>query len=380
MTFRSVRLLAALAGALVALGVAVPDVSAQRIQQGKWRVGDEPEGWTVFVTRDYQVQSEVERERAEAVVSHVEAMMREYHRRFYTRKPLKDFVLKIFADRRGYVDYGGSPGSLAYYSDRGGELVCFDTGSLEGLEGGVDAEALVRLVDRLTEMGMPPEFLEDVEIQGSLGLLARPKLLGVLAHEAWHQYFHFWIVSKVEFPSWLDEGLGDYFYTAQVSEDGREVECGILNPMRFPTIWLAIRNERHVPIRELLRYRQRQYYRNPALCYAQGWSMVYFCYHGGHDRYARIPDTLIRAFKVKHDMDEATDIAFRGIDIDRFEKEWIDFYMAMDFKESLHGMVRDLLGIDVSASPLTTPDPKPAPGGTPPADPPDSPGDPGSSG
>jgi len=334
---------------------------APRIPPGKWRPNGAPEGWQILVAGSYQVQSEVEPVRAAAVIRHVQAMMGEYHSRFYIRKPLKDFVLKIFADRDGYTGYGGSPGSLAYYSGYTKELVCFDTGSLAGNDSTIDNFWFQRLLERLTAIGLPSELAENAEVKLSLGLLARPQLLGVLAHEGWHQYFHFWIVSQVEFPSWLDEGLGDYFYTAQVSEDGKTVTCGLLNPMRFPTIWLAIKNGRHVPIREILRYRQRDYYANASLCYAEGWALVYFCFHSGNPRYEKIPETLIRAFKDNHDMDEATDIAFRRIDLDKFEREWIDFYMAMDFRSTLKGMVKDLLGIEVEAveDPLTTPEPKP---------------------
>jgi hypothetical protein len=35
-----------------------------------------------------------------------------------------------------------------------------------------------------------------------------------LSHEGWHQYFHMYTVSWVAMPSWLDEGVGDYFYMA----------------------------------------------------------------------------------------------------------------------------------------------------------------------
>lgn len=330
---------------------------AQRIKPGKWRVNDEPEGWILAKTTNYQIQSQVPRERALLVGNHLESMMMEYRRRFKSKKPLPEFTLKIFKNAAEYHKYGGPPGSLAYYSDQTDELVCYDTGTLDGRDNFPEPGEGRDLRERLKGLGIPDEELANAELMVAMTRLSTMPLLGVLSHEGWHQYFHFWIVSMVDFPSWLDEGMGDYFSTAVVSKDGKSVKCGEIAPIRFAMIHAAIRQGKHVPIKDLIRFRQADYYKNPGLCYAQGWSLVYFCYHSGNPRYAEIPDKIISVFKDKHKMDLATEIAFKGIDIDEFEEDWKAFFLGMDFKETMIGIARERSGGDLASTPGTTPKP-----------------------
>jgi len=363
MTTSTERIHVSMGGALLALLLALP-ATAQEIRPGKWRINDEPEGFEILKTKLYQVQTQVPEETVLTVVDHVEALMREFHRRFYIRKPIDEFVLKMFESRAEYRGYGGPASALAHYDPTHRELVCFDTGKITGRERGVNRADLDRMRITLTGRGLAQE-IQDPAAKAALPYLSTPFLLGVLGHESWHQYFHFWIGSKVDFPAWLDEGIADYFYTALPSEHGREVRTGILNPMRFPTIYAAIKNDKHVPVAEILRYRRDQYYANASLCYAQGWSIVYFCWHGGNPRYEKIPEKLIRVFKDKHNMDKATDIAFRGIRLDRFEEEWKRFYLSMDFGEELASICEDLLGFDPrELRSGTTPAPRRAGGDT----------------
>ncbi len=357
---------AAFALAVVLMGAVSHDAFAQgRVRPGKWRAGNAADGFKIMKTRTYQVQTQIPQERARLVVDHVEALMSEYHRRFYIRKPIDEFVMKIFENRDGYRGYGGSAGALAHYHPTHRELVCFDTGKLTGREGGINEDDVKRVNIALKSRGLAEE-LEDPVVKAVLPHLSTPMLLGVLGHESWHQYFHFWIGSKVDFPAWLDEGIADYFYTALVSEDRRKVTTGTLNPMRLPTIYAAIKTESYTPIKEMLRYRRNEYYANKSLHYAQGWSMVYFCWHGGNKKYEKIPEKLIRIFKDKHNMDKATDMAFRGIRIEQFEEDWKRYYLSMDLGEALTEIARDLIGFDPAAQ--TAPGTTRTPGATDQAD------------
>ncbi len=351
MTWSRLALAAATSLALLA-GAAL---AGDRVKPGKWRINDEPDGWILDKSKNYQIQSQVPRERARIVANHLESMMMEYRRRFKSRKPLPEFVLKIFSGAENYHAYGGPRGSLAYYTDQTDELVCFDTGTLDGRDVFPEPSEGRDLKDRLKALGVPEEELANVDLLVALTRLSTMPLLGVLSHEGWHQYFHFWIVSKIDFPSWLDEGMGDYFSTARVSPDGKTVKCGEINPIRFAIIHAAIRQGKHVPVKDLIRYRQADYYKNPNLCYAEGWSLVYFCYHSGNERYAEIPDKLISVFKDKHKMDVATDVAFRGIDLDKFEEEWKAFFLGMDFAETMIAIARERSGGDPSSVSGTTP-------------------------
>ncbi|MBI1853752.1 MAG: hypothetical protein HYR85_25735 [Planctomycetes bacterium] len=317
----------------VVLVLSVRAVAGETVKHGKWRIGDEPKTWNLYSTEHYQVQSHIPKERAKIVTDHLERMQIEYAKRFPIRKPLKDMVVKIFANRAEYLAYPSPEGSAAYYSPKDHELVCYDTGFVTGREAPPDIPKDRQLGERLKKLGVPEDEVAGVE--DALLKLSNMSLLGVLSHEGWHQYFHFYIVSEIPFPSWLDEGMGDYFFSAKPAPDGKSMVFGDLMPIRFSVIWGALKTNKFVPVKELIRYRQPDYYENASVCYAEGWSLVYFCYQSGNERYAKIPDTLIHVFKDKHDMDEATNEAFAHIDLAKFEAEWKAFYLNRDFVQTI---------------------------------------------
>ncbi|MFQ5845295.1 MAG: hypothetical protein ACE5JG_09950, partial [Planctomycetota bacterium] len=91
-------------------------------------------------------------------------------------------------------------------------------------------------------------------------------------HEAFHQYIHY-AVGDVAPHSWFNEGHGDYF--AGHNYRSHKFRAA---PFRWRTgiIANAIAQKTYVPLLDFLKYTQGEYYSNPGLCYAQGWSLVYF--------------------------------------------------------------------------------------------------------
>ena len=83
-----------------------------------------------------------------------------------------------------------------------------------------------------------------------------------------------------------------------------------------------MRHNRHVPIKDLLNYTQRQYYANGSICYAEGWSLCQFLLHGGNKKYARIVPRFIKLVENDTNMPVVTKKAFRGADLDKLETEW----------------------------------------------------------
>jgi hypothetical protein len=49
-----------------------------------------------------------------------------------------------------------------------------------------------------------------------------------------------------------------------------------VNPWRVELIQMVITANKTVPWKDIIRYEQKEYYANAAICYAQGWSMIYF--------------------------------------------------------------------------------------------------------
>ena len=106
----------------------------------------------------------------------------------------------------------------------------------------------------------------------------------VLSHEGWHQYFHNYTVSIVSMPSWLDEGVGDYFFTAtrdgQNADGGHGYRLGDINMYRLRVLRRGLAEGSAVDFPTLLDFEQEQYYSNPSVFYAQGWSIVHMLRQG----------------------------------------------------------------------------------------------------
>ncbi|MCB9889619.1 MAG: hypothetical protein H6836_08570 [Planctomycetes bacterium] len=304
--------------ALAQTPAAPSTVNLRKIKRGPWNTkADIPKGWIRHRTQHYEVQSMCGKEKAVRLGNHMEAMFKVYWRRFPPGKPFtKRYTIKLLANRGAFRAYGAPPGAGAYYSPVDREMVCYDTGKwlddqpVEGPKTGKPK----------TDGGGDP--MEEMKRE-----LERYKMdiLGAASHEGWHQYFHWYIVSWVPIPSWINEGMGDYFYTAQPRKvKGRSIpaELGRLNELRLPVVQWAVKNNRHVPIKELLKYSQREYYSNPSICYAEGWALCQFLLHSGNRKYEAALNRFIKLVQDDTNMPAVTKKAFHGIDLDQLEAEW----------------------------------------------------------
>ncbi|MFN3239973.1 MAG: DUF1570 domain-containing protein [Planctomycetota bacterium] len=302
---------------------------ADRIHPGKWTSKSRwAEGWIVHESRHYQIQSQVGKEKAERLAEHMEQMFKLYRKTFppgkdgFIKKPVK-----LFKDRESFQRYSGvGGGTMAYYmSAPNRELVGFDTGvwqdeKKEAPETGKKKTRRERLEELLNK---PMDFL------------------GVMSHEGWHQYFHWYVVSQIQLPSWINEGMGDYFYCAVPPYDAKsrkaKVKLGSLNQERLPTIWAAVKQNQHVPWKQIIRYSQRDYYSRPGLCYAQGWAMCHFLMEHKNKKYRKIIPTFIKLVKDDSNIEDCTERAFKGIDIDEVEAEWKEWVLAQKLPEGFDG-------------------------------------------
>ncbi len=289
-------------------------VPAQEIKKGPWQPRHCPEGWVLHETRNYQVQSQAGLEKGKRLGEHMEAMLKTYKAMFKPDKSVfKQYTIKLFKDRASFIAYGASPGAGAYYSATDREMVCYDTGKWmdeQEAEGPVTGEG-----------GRRPDYRE----------LYAMDILGAAAHEGWHQYFHWYVTSWVQLPSWINEGMGDYFYTAvPKQEKGRKIpaELGRLNLMRLLVVQSAAKQDRLVPLADLLRYTQREYYANASVCYAQGWALCHFLLHGGNKDHAQVIPTFVRLVQNDTNMETVTNRAFKGIDLAQLEKEFVEWVKA----------------------------------------------------
>ncbi|MAG58496.1 MAG: hypothetical protein CMJ83_19585 [Planctomycetes bacterium] len=243
-------------------------------------------GWWYLETKRYMIVTNVPRKKKpfiKTLGTRLEAIRDLYEKDFPTAKPLTAVsIVRVCKDHKTYSDYGGPGGSAGYWYSPAKELVFYK-------EAG----------DKRTPFA-------------------------VLSHEAFHQYIYY-ACGELSPHSWFNEGYGDYYSGAHIS--GSRVLK--VNPFkwRVDTIKKAVRTGTHVPIKDIIRYSQGQYYSNPQVCYAEGWSIVYFLNKGipKVHPWRQILPTYLKVLQETQDRNKAVDAAFEGVDLDAFEKAWAAF-------------------------------------------------------
>ena len=325
--------------ALLLLGTA----RADDVKQGEWNKKDVPKGWTLLETAHYQIQSALDAATTKKLGEHQEAMLKLYEDFMPTRRKLETFVLKVFPNKAAYCKYSGFPpdtGAVAYYNQNDKELVGYDCGFVFGKR---TTPALLKLKPRSGNDITGPEIQQINQLLEDASNAYTFDLVRVLSHEGWHQYFHFFTVSWVPMPSWLDEGIGDYFFMAP-----KDMKDGVLpgydtsriNMHRLRSVRRGLEDGLVTPFETFMDYEQEQYYKNPGLNYAQGWSMVHFLLQNpDKDRAALIP-RLIKDFKDRKDFRKSTDKVFKGQDYAKLDDDWKGWLLRQEVQDPLLTLAR----------------------------------------
>jgi hypothetical protein len=309
-----------------------------QVRPGEWNPRKVPEGWVVAETDHYQVQSQVGASKASRLAEHLMGMLGLYEGFLPTSRKLPTFVLKIFRNRDAYRAYGGD--GIAHYDHVHKELVCYDTGLLLGVS---DIPIEIRVASSAhldldeSEAARLHELFEDISVAYTSDVAA------VLSHEAWHQYFHEYTVSWVTMPSWIDEGVGDWFSTAHRDPETGAYRLGDLNHLRLRDIRRAFQTGEAVSFGALLDFEQPDYYAQPEVFYAQGWAMVAFLMQSEQpDTRELIPD-LIRHFKRSKNFRESTERSFGALDVDldELDAQWSAWVLATEPHDPLRQLARE---------------------------------------
>ncbi|MAG58847.1 MAG: hypothetical protein CMJ83_21370 [Planctomycetes bacterium] len=239
-------------------------------------------GWWYLETPRYMIVTNVkktEKTFIKDIGRRMEAIRDRYEKDFPPASGISAVsIVRVCKDRKSYSDYGGPGGSAGYWYSAAKELVFFREGDTE-------------------------------------------KPFQVLNHEAFHQYI-FYACGSLSPHSWYNEGYGDYYAGADIR--GKRVSRIKKFLWRKDTIKNAVRRGTHVPIKDIIKYSQSQYYSNSALCYAEGWSIVYFLNTAlpKSHRWRKILPTYLEVLQKTKDKNKAVEQAFEGVDLDKFEKAW----------------------------------------------------------
>lgn len=319
----------------------------ERLRPGPWTREKIPDGWVVFNSKNYHVQCECGLEKAKRLADHMEAMNKTYRAMFKPDKGGEKLqTIKLFADESGFHRYGAPEGAAAYYSSSDREMVCYDTGKWMDDAPKVEAPAAPTTGPAPTPGSAEEAAAKRQRIREALERRLKREedrwkmdLLGCAAHEGWHQYFHWYVGSAVELPSWVNEGMGDYFYTAvpkpKKGEKRVPAALGGVFEGRLSIAKMALERGRFVPASQLIRYDQRMYYSNPSICYAEGWSLCQFLLHGGNAKYQKIVPSFIRLVRDDTNIDVVTEKAFKGIDMAQLDKDFTAWVGAQKVEKDL---------------------------------------------
>ena len=167
----------------------------------------------------------------------------------------------------------------------------------------------------------------------------------ILYHEGFHQYMYYLMGRDrgVYVPSWINEGLGDYFFGGEWQKSPRKFTIGI-NDWRVKRIVDAVKENKHVPLDRIIRYQQMQYYADAGLCYAQGWAMNYFLLTSPVARakgWSTLPQRMLENLKTGGNWQRATDKTFQGVDLKAMEEEWKTFVLALPVPKHLQDKKTD---------------------------------------
>jgi hypothetical protein len=210
------------------------------------------------------------------------------------REASRTSVVRVCANREQYMSYGGPQSTSGFWSPGTEELVLFD----------------------------------------DQAVLGRAKTWGTLFHEAFHQYIYYFY-GNIAPHSWYNEGTGDFYSGYEYKN--RRFTLGKPEE-RNGTIKTALREGKFVPLAELVRMTQKEYYGSSKhettvfTHYAQGWSLVYFLRTGkkngarGWDpRWDSILDTYLLALASSRKVEQAVEQAYTGIDFDALQAAWIAY-------------------------------------------------------
>lgn len=313
------------------------------VKEGQWTKHDIPKGWALLETDHYQIQCQIGEANAKQLGAHLESMLKCYADFLPTRRKLEGFILKVFKDKAGYCKYSNLPPdtkAVAFYRQDTKELVGYDCGFVLGKRTtppllALSPAASGRLTDK--DKARLAQLFDTGTNQYTFDLA------NVLSHEGWHEYFHFFMVSIVPMPSWLDEGLGDYFFMAEKDPEAKTAgyRLGDLNLGRFRAVRRAIEDGKTVSFEKLMGFEQDDYYSDPGTFYAQGWSMVQFLMQSKDAERRELIPKLIHDLKDTKNFRKSTEKTFKGIDLVALDKEYVGWLLAQPFSDPILDAVHE---------------------------------------
>lgn len=275
-----------------------------RAHRKKWNNGALCAGWKTYRTRKYHIEYSTDDAFARKLGAELELIRKVYEKAIPTKNKVPMCVVKAFANAEDFYAYSGAYGAAAYWSPRQEEIVCY---KFKGGKVKTDTKEEKEITDKEEAINVT---------------------FKIIYHEGFHQYMHYVMGHErmIYIPSWLNEGLGDYFFGGKVV--GKKFHIG-LNDWRQETIYNAVKEDKHVPLAAIFDYEQRDYYTNAGLCYAEGWAISHWLLNSKNKAYRKFPSLLIDTLRKESDFRKATAACKRALNLDyeKMEEEWKQYVL-----------------------------------------------------
>lgn len=349
---RVARALAAPAAAALLVALLCGTASAQRkppaprgIEEvtrapvGEWTRERVPAGWILIETRTYQLQSRLDAERTSLLGRHLELLFSLYRDLAPAPASTQRLVVKLLADEEEYRAYGKGGSRYGRYDSDSGEVVVWNTRVILGRGEVPSGIKLARDRVHTLTFGQNQSVLHLID---EATLAYTPDLSAVLARYTWRQYLdqRLWPEGGPELPAWLDQGLAEYF--ASANADTRDNGKMPLNPARVRELgWLRLDGEARPVAGVLLPAEDDPPFAVGPGPLAQGWSLVYFLLEEGDANWRPLVPQLLEQLELKRSYRQVAEAVFAHVDFKRLQNEWEAWAQGLQVADPLARLARD---------------------------------------
>lgn len=218
---------------------------------------------------------------ARKIAVRMDSMFEEYEKRLIFDEKIADrFLVKVYRSAEEYQAHGGPPGTVAYFSSQGRELVAH-------------AQA------------------------------AEDAMFASLFHEGMHQFLHFYLPAP---PIWFDEGLAEYFETARLrASGGGDAGCaydvGMKDRAAVSHLRSAVKNGATIPLARLLEMSREEFYgESRSMNYMCAWAFTHFLLESGDRTLKQLWLDYFFAIRGGASQKEANEKVFGKLDMATLER------------------------------------------------------------
>jgi hypothetical protein len=143
----------------------------------------------------------------------------------------------------------------------------------------------------------------------------------VVQHEGFHQFVH--AVIRGEIPTWVNEGLAEYFGEGVFTGDGMVTGC--IPSFRLKRVQQGIAEKRFLPLAKMMAMSHADWNADIDITnYDQAWSMVHFLAQGDGGRYQDAFARYLQLIGRGNPSERAWNAAFGSVE--GFEAKWKEFW------------------------------------------------------